>query len=448
MRQAVIHTLKVKCPTWDHVENFYARKVKAGGALSARVPFHPRVGEIITLALELPDELVIAIDGEVLEAAPAPDGKKSAVRMRLFGLTDAVRGRLEALVADARRQRSQSGPLPVAAEELSPPTLPPALPIDAPVDELVEPVEIPAAADVPEAVRPVFEQLAEELRAMKEAAAHEVLGVAWDAGVEEIRAAYVALGRRLHPDVFARHRSPEVHLIAIELFIHINRAYDRMRDAAVASGSAIAPGPALLPHRGWMAEFDDIGTQAKPGGTLPRTHSRSFPAPGSGSAPTPAPARSPSASPSAPPAPPASSPAAARPAASVKTPTPVPFTADALFGEAAGKPAADGAAGAEPPAPAEVLAAARAQLAAGQFAPAREALAALLRRDPRNRTARALYHLASARLLGAEGKKAEATTQLEVAAAHDPDCAEVREAVAAMKTEAVARGGILRRLFR
>ena len=430
----VSHSLKVKCPTWDHVESFYARKVKEGNSLSARVPFHPHVGEVVTIALELPDELVIAIEAEVLETAPAPDGKKAAVKMRLTGLTPSVKSRLESLVAEARRQKSVSGPRPRPETPPVPQVLPPPEPVDAPVDEVVEAPVIPPVDQVPPGHRPVFSQLEGELKRMREAAANEVLGVKWDAAVEEIRGAYFSLTRRLHPDVFARHRSPAIQLIASELFIHINRAYDRMRDAAVASGSAIAPGPALLPHRGWMAEFDDIGAQARPA-QVPHPVGMQVERAAARPAPPPLPAGIPGS----------------------RTPTPVPFTNEGLFGDeatpkpapplAAGSGSTGEGAGSEIPS-ARLVADARALIAEAEHGRAREMLVTVLRREPRNRTARSLYHLCSAEILLAAGKAVEATTQLEVAAAHDSSCEEVRAALARVRQDPAKKGGLFRRLFK
>jgi len=426
----VTHSLKVKCPTWDHVESFYARKVKEGNSLSARVPFHPHVGEVVTIALELPDELVIAIESEVLETAPAPDGRKAAVRMRLTGLTPSVRGRLESLVAEARQQKSVSGPRPRPETPPTPQVLPPPEPVDAPVDEVVEAPAIRSAAEVPARHRAAFVELEGELKRMREAAANEVLGVKWDASVEEIRNAYFGLTRRLHPDVYARHRSADISLIASELFIHINRAYDRMRDAAVASGSAIAPGPALLPHRGWMAEFDDIGAQAQPVHVEP-----------------PPPVKR-----AAPPPPPPTPPRAG------KTPAPVPLTHEGLFGDEATPrpvpPAAPLASGSGPTGEdeatdaAKVVAEARRLIGEQDHTRARDLLVGVLRREPRNRTARSLYHLCSAEILLAAGKNVEATTQLEVAAAHDSSCEEVRAALARVRQDPARKGGLFRRLFK
>ena len=451
-RRPVSHTLKVKCPTWDHVESFYRKKVKPGGKLSARVPFQAAAGEVVTIALELPDELIVAIEGEVESVAPAPDGKKTALSLTLYGLTDRVMERLAALVAEARGKKGARGPGVARGQEAGrassrPPmplawavgrgpaglaedgaTPPPPLPTDAPVDEVVEQFEVPRAELVPEDERPVFTELAGELRRLREASAADILGVRWDAGVEGIRTAYFRLTRRLHPDAFAHHRSRAIQTIATELFIHVNRAYDHMRDEAVAAGAAIAAGPALLPHRGFMARFDDFGSGriTPPGG---------MPSRADGGA----------------------------------TPTPVPFTAEHLFADVQESDAhraaiqvqpGVGITGAlvpptTPPADAfdepvaDLEARGRASIDDGDFAAARETLAAVLRRDPRNRAVRALYHTASAEVLLAEDKPVEARTQLEVALAHDPGCERATQVIQRMRRAQLKKtGGFKRGRFR
>ncbi len=469
MKRRAPRSLVLKCPTWDHVEAFYARKVKEGGELSAKVPFQPEVGEIITLALELPDQLVIAIDAEVEQAVPASDGKKSAVRLRVVGLTAAVRRRLEVLVAEARRERDEAAagaraasgapagggrtrsasitPAPAATGETFPP---PPHPVDAPVDELVAPPTAPSADRMPADARTVYEALREDLQRMREAPAHEVLGVHWYAAASEIRRAYFELTKRLHPDAFARYRSPAIKQLARDVFIHVNRAYDRMRDAAVASGSAIAAGPDLLPHRGWLAPFEDLGDVGGPESLAP-LH-------------VPSPLVVPSATPW-----PTFSPASA------------PLTSDGLFEDIqedvdesadaalvveegsvtpapppAARPAADpggkswrAPTSSGPPRPAaEVMAEARTLIASRDWPRAKEILADSLRREPRNRGARALYHLASAEALLAEGKAVDARTQLEVALAHDPALVEARAAMDRTRSESQRKAGILRRLFK
>src|SRR5690606_13285852 len=180
------HTLKVRCPTWEHVESFYARKVKDDNTLSARVPWSARPGDVVTLALELPDELVLTIDAVVGEVMPAPDDRKSAVRMTLTGLTPALRARLIERVA--RELRPAPPPRPPSTTRPPPsnePVLPVAQPADAPVDEVVEALTIPDLSEVPAAQRPIAEHLIATLARMRAAAASDVLGVDRAATVAE-----------------------------------------------------------------------------------------------------------------------------------------------------------------------------------------------------------------------------------------------------------------------
>jgi hypothetical protein len=396
--------LKVRCPTWDHVEEFYGRKVRRDGTLSMRVPFTANAGEALTIALELPSGLVLDVAGSVLYAEPAPDGKKTAVRLQLSGMTEQLRARLEALVADSRASafdsdgKTQDGVLPAPQ------------PSDVPVDELVPPPPELAAERVEADERPAFVALEQVLHRLREAAAHEVLGVDWQADVPSIRKAYFELTKHYHPDVFARYRGKAIGELAQELFILINKAYDRMRDAAVAAGSAIVAGPSLLPHRGWLADIeDDVGEQ-------PTT-----PVPG----PLPQPPVLPPVTPRAGTAPPV-----------------VSFSkgvsADSLFGDL--DLAAQAAAAASPEPVAELgealLDDCRAMLRDGEARAAAERLAAALRDDPRNRKLRALYHVANGRVLLEHGDALQATAQLQAALAHDRDCAEARQAL-----EAIQQGG-------
>ena len=65
---AAARTLHVRCATWEQVEVFTTRKLRKGKLLSMKVPFVATVGRAVTLGLELPNEVVIAIDGVVQKA--------------------------------------------------------------------------------------------------------------------------------------------------------------------------------------------------------------------------------------------------------------------------------------------------------------------------------------------------------------------------------------------
>ncbi|WP_428265220.1 DnaJ domain-containing protein [Haliangium sp.] len=375
-----MRTLKVRCPTWRHVEAFYSRKLRKDRTLTLRVPFHPEPQDRISLGLELPDGDLIAIDGTVLDVS-APEGGRAAIRLFLHGLDSELLGRLKARVAGAAEPQPATVPAPIAPSTAEPelvpepptptsistrfPVPPVSRPDDAPVDERIEPPVVPVAEDVSEYERDVFLYLEGELKRLRECAAHEVLAVAAEADPAAVRRAYFELTKNFHPDLFARFRSPAINYMAQELFIHINKAYDRMRDALVLAGAAIMAGPALIPQDGWMIGFDDLEAAAPDGETRVRAPSNDW-------------------------------------------------------GES------DAAA---PSAESEILS----LLGASRFEEAREHVAAALHFDPRNRRMRALYHVISGRELMAAGEDMAAVTQFDAALAHDRDCNEAHEALEALR---------------
>jgi hypothetical protein len=425
-----VRTLKVKCPTWRHVETFYSRKLRKDRTLTLRVPFEPEEGAQISVGLELPDGEVINIPGTIIGVSAGEDDDRNAMRLFLHGLDAALLDRLKEKVAaadaSARQEaappppvppsaqaaqgsaraparaatqaggqppgpagkiagqasgqgsgRADAAPRPLAGTPRSGPTamssqpVPASTPTDAPVDELIEPPLEPAIDDVSEYERDVFLYLDQELRRMRECAAYEVLGVDEHADVVIIRAAYFELTKRFHPDLFARYRSRAILHMSQELFIHVNKAYDRLRNALVAAGHAIVAGPALIPHDGWLANLDDIdGPGDEPSG-ISLLRERSY--------------------------------------------------------------------GDEPPSrqgTGDLLALVR----AGKFEEARERVAAALHYDPRDRRMRALYHVISGRELMARGEETAAATQFEAALAHDRTCREASEALEELRASGLHSG--------
>jgi hypothetical protein len=224
----------VKCASWDQVESFYLRKLRRGRSVTIRVPFVPRIGDAISVGLELPNDLVVVVDGAITRVHPIGDDR-AAIDIDLHGLSTGVVDRLETLVADGR----------AAAAEAAVPEPPPPPDSSRGLDD-------PAYA--------LVVQLDGELRRLRQLAVHEVLGVPWDASAVEVRTAWRQLCLRYHPDVLAAHASAAVAHLGEELMILVNRAYDRMRGALVAEGRAAALGPALRPEKGWLVAFDAIST--------------------------------------------------------------------------------------------------------------------------------------------------------------------------------------------
>ena len=236
-------TLSVRCTTWDQVEVFYTRKLRKGKLLSMKVPFQTDVGAPVTLGLELPNQVVMAIEGVVHKASAIGGDTKTWIEVELVGLTHEVLGRIKAMAAGVERPRTPSPPPPLAQPAAEP---------KPPLEEL------------PTDERELFQHLSAELRRMRQLAVHEVLGVERDAEPADVRTAWMTLMRRHHPDLVARHNAAAVSHLAEELTILANRAYDRLRVALVAEGRATSHGSVLQPPVGWLVGFEDISSADQP----------------------------------------------------------------------------------------------------------------------------------------------------------------------------------------
>jgi len=238
-------TLHVRCTTWDQVEVFHTRKLRRGKLLSMKVPFLCEPGTAVTLNLELPNQVVIVIEGNVLKASPVepdPKGKpetgKTWLEVELVGFTPEVIARIRRMAAGD-------------TTDPDPPLTPP---------RSGRTGTHPGVDELPADERAVFQQLTAELRRLRSVAVHEVLGVPRDADTEQIRLGWMELVRRHHPDLVAKRNAPAITHLAEEITILANRAYDRLRVALVAEGRATSVGPALAPPPGWLVGFDDISS--------------------------------------------------------------------------------------------------------------------------------------------------------------------------------------------
>ena len=379
-------TLHVRCATWAQVEVFHTRKLRRGKLLSMKVPFSADLGSTLTLGLELPNGVVIAIEGVVRKASPIESDAKTWMEVELVGFTEDVVARIRAMEAStehvatpvqtlATREREQLAtteqrPLPKGTRRASQ-QMPPIEPVAYPGDQ-----------------RQQFQTLTAELRRLRQLAVHEVLGVDRDADADEVRAGWMNLVRRYHPDLVARHHTPAITHLAEELTILANRAYDRLRVAMVAEGRAIARGSALRRPPGWLVGFDDISSA--------ETHRP----------------RMPSGSPSP-----------------IHTTGAPPTRSAQQGGEAF-----------------EVRA--RSMLGEGQFDNAQEVLAAALCVYPRSRPLRSLYYVASALGALSKGEVMLATSQLETALAHYEECTEAAAILEQVRIHGATDGAAMQGLFR
>ncbi len=418
-------TIKVRCTTWDQVESFYTQKLK-GDTLVVKMPVQPLIGDGVTVALGLPSGLVFAIDGSVTSVGAGDVTGKWPVAMRMHGLTPSVRERLDRLVRDGREgllstptvQTPDPPAGPLAAGTISRRPRSKSIP---PPDgaEAVPPEPEPRAEDVILDERPAFQTLEAVHKRLLGLPAHEVLGVPFDADLRAIRASYFGLAQKHHPDAYGKYLSPALRRLASELFIHVNRAYDRMREASLRNNGVSMPGPAARDGGGWLVEAADLTEPPPPASPVEVYMGVAVPL--QAPAPAPAPALAPVAAPPEP-LPPAPPPEPEPEHAAPKD------LASELFGDLPASVEQQLPFDAHVPASTESATnlgnAGRAALAAGEWEEARTNFAAALRLDGRNRPVRALYHVASGMLLRARGQASEAQTQFETALGHDPQCPE------------------------
>lgn len=372
-------TLQVRCATWEQVDIFTTRKLRKSKLLSMKVPFSARGGMPVTLGLELPNEVVVAIQGVVQKAVPVDgDPARTWIEIELAGFTEDIKARLVRL----RREAEEQG----AAE----PQLTPAPPVRRSSTSV-------GADELPADERALFHHLSSELRRLRQAPVHEVLGVPDTAGPEVVRASWKDLIRRHHPDLVARRNASAITHLAEELTILANRAYDRMRSALVAEGRAAIAGPSVASPPGWLVAFDDLKSDPV-GTTAPRQSPRRFERP-----PTPIP----------------------------DTPTPAPPPPPAA---GQGSEAFEGRA--------------RAMLAQGDANTAREVLAAALVVYPRSKPLRSLYYVATALAAVQDGELMLATAQLETALAHNEQCVEASKMLDQIRRTGTGDLDAMRRLFR
>ena len=381
-------TLHVRCGTWEQVDVFAKRKLRKGRLLSMKVPFGASVGTQVTLGLELPNGMVVAIDGMIQRASPieGESQQRTWIEIELTGFTEEVLAKIRALGR-------------VEPDDADHDTL--ALKVDSgAIAARPPPARLPSEArmvdELPADERALFQHLSGELRRLRQASVHDVLGVPRGAGPDEVRRGWRALVRRHHPDLVARRAAPAITHLAEELTILSNRAYDRLRGALIAEGRGAIAGPSVKAPPGWLVGFEDI-------------HSAD-------ATPAPKPAR------------------ATRPPANVTSAVPAPASTASASSAAQGGEAFEQRA--------------RAMLGQGDANSAREVLAAALVVYPRSKPLRSLYYVATALAALQEGEVMLATAQLETALAHHEQCVEAAQMLEHIKRHGSSKPDAMQRLFR
>jgi hypothetical protein len=203
-------SIKLRCASWQQLATIYRRDL-SHGTMFLRAATPPPVGTVVRIDLTLPSATVIALDGVVAGHVQDPQ-RGSGIELALSPIPASSVWLIEsALASEARRLAAPAAPAAPAI---------PAIPA------------IHDHADLSVAEQDLVKALVSEAESLKKLNPFLVLGVGYEAGDAEIRAAFGELTKRYHPDRFARYESSELRQLAAEIFILIRDAYRRLGDAA------------------------------------------------------------------------------------------------------------------------------------------------------------------------------------------------------------------------
>ncbi len=227
--------IKLRCASWQQLANIHRRDLSRH-AIFLKASQLPPLGTPVRIDLTLPTESMIVLAGVVAEHVPEGGlgGRGPGIDIKLNTIPESALWLIETALASAAKQ---SGAVPVMNE--------------AAVDD---------GQDVAAAEDELLAALTSELDSLRKLNPFQVLGVGYEAGDAEIRAAFAGLTKRYHPDRFTRYTSQELRGLAAEIFILIRDAYRRLGDEAsrakalqaagarpVVKVPTLRPGPSIPP---------------------------------------------------------------------------------------------------------------------------------------------------------------------------------------------------------
>jgi hypothetical protein len=266
-------SIKLRCASWQQLATIYKRDLSRG-TMFLRAAQPPVVGTAVRIDLALPSSTVIALEGVVGSHVQDPL-RGNGVEITLAPIPASSVWLIEsALASETRRLATpvrgvpvvghQTGSVPTIAGLGSPtgvtgsiPTIQTG-PAGAPapgVSGLAVVAATPGLhenAEVAAAEQDLIKALVSEAESLKKLNPFLVLGVGYEAGDAEVRAAFGELTKRYHPDRFTRYESVELRQVAAEIFILIRDAYRKLGDATVRSVALqalgkSAPAPRAVP---------------------------------------------------------------------------------------------------------------------------------------------------------------------------------------------------------
>ena len=206
-------SIKLRCASWQQLATIYKRDLSRGTMfLKATTP--PAIGTSVRIDLTLPSASVIVLTG-VVQGHINDAQRGQGVELKLAPIPTGSIWLIESALASEQQRRSGEG---------VPQALPPTT--TGPVPTIGE------GGDQAAAEQDLIRALVAEAESLRKLNPFLVLGVGYEAGDIDVRAAFGELTKRYHPDRFARYESVELRGVAAEIFILIRDAYRRLGDEA------------------------------------------------------------------------------------------------------------------------------------------------------------------------------------------------------------------------
>jgi curved DNA-binding protein CbpA len=221
-------SIKLRCASWQQLATIYKRDL-SNGTMFLKASSPPPIGTPIRIDLTLPSSSVIVLTGVVQQHVADPQ-RGAGVELALTPIAAGSIWLIESALGSDKRSPTPATGVPIAP----PPTT-------------------GDGGDLIAAETELTRALVAEAESLKKINPFLVLGVGYEAGDGDVRAAFGELTKRYHPDRFARYESTELRAVAAEIFILIRDAYRKLGNeagrtqalAAIHRPAAPAGGPRL-----------------------------------------------------------------------------------------------------------------------------------------------------------------------------------------------------------
>ena len=236
-------SIKLRCASWSQLSTIYKRDL-ARGSLFLKTPKPPPIGTMVRIDMTLPSESMVVLQGVIVEhvGEGGMSGRGPGVDIKLATIPQSAMWMIETALASHRPPEPAPAP---AAPAGGAPAAPAAR--RARTASVVD-VGLDDQADLANAESELISALGAELTSLQKLNAFQVLGVGYEAGDNEVRAAFGELTKRYHPDRYARYPSLELRRLAAEIFILIRDAYRKIDTPAGRERELSALGRSAVPR--------------------------------------------------------------------------------------------------------------------------------------------------------------------------------------------------------